>query len=81
MLISMDLEHFRGKSGRNSCVHGTKARKVQIISTANPRLATPIVQPTPDPRRRHRRARQNKVTTAIRTFKDTARPIQPSPNE
>ncbi|GFN76369.1 hypothetical protein PoB_000287500 [Plakobranchus ocellatus] len=65
-------------SGRNSRVNGTKARKVRTTS-AQPRPATPTVPPTPDPRRRHRRARQDKVVTAIRTFKDTARPIQPFP--
>ncbi|GFO42850.1 hypothetical protein PoB_006935500 [Plakobranchus ocellatus] len=66
-------------SGGKSRVHGTKARKVQITSTAHPRHATLTVPPTPGPRRRHRRARQDKVETVIRTFKDTARTIQPFP--
>ncbi|GFO05774.1 hypothetical protein PoB_003227900 [Plakobranchus ocellatus] len=66
-------------SRRNSRVNGTKSRKVRIASKAHPRPATPTVPPIPDPSRRHGRARQDKVVTAIRTFKDTARPIQPFP--
>ncbi|GFO08507.1 hypothetical protein PoB_003501200 [Plakobranchus ocellatus] len=66
-------------SGRDSHVNGTKARKVRIASKSHPRPAIPTVPPIPDPSRRHRRARQDKVVTAIRTFKDTARPIQPFP--
>ncbi|GFO42843.1 hypothetical protein PoB_006934800 [Plakobranchus ocellatus] len=68
---------FSFMSGRNSRVYGAKTRKVRITSTAHPRSATPTVPPTPDPRCHHRRARQDKVATAIRTFKDTARPVQP----
>ncbi|GFO30332.1 hypothetical protein PoB_005683700 [Plakobranchus ocellatus] len=66
-------------SGRDSHVHGAKSRKVRTASKAQPRPATPIVPPNPEPRRRDRRARLDKVATAIRTFKDTARPIQPFP--
>ncbi|GFN75920.1 hypothetical protein PoB_000242600 [Plakobranchus ocellatus] len=66
-------------SGRTSRVHGTKARKVQITSTAPPRPSTPTVPPTSDPIRRHRRPCQDEVATATRIFKDTARPIQPFP--
>ncbi|GFN80240.1 hypothetical protein PoB_000674600 [Plakobranchus ocellatus] len=62
-----------------STIHSNHARKVQIISTAHSRPATPTVPPTPDPRCRHQRACQYKAATAIRTFKDTARPIQPFP--
>ncbi|GFO20033.1 hypothetical protein PoB_004653800 [Plakobranchus ocellatus] len=58
----------------------TKARKVRITSTAHPRPATLTAPPTPDPRRRHREAGQDKVATAIRTFKDVTCPIQPFPN-
>ncbi|GFO40088.1 hypothetical protein PoB_006659300 [Plakobranchus ocellatus] len=68
-------------SGRNARFNGTKLRKVvRISSTAHPRPATPTVPPIPDPRRPHRRACQDKAATAIRTFKDTARLIQPFPN-
>ncbi|GFN81278.1 hypothetical protein PoB_000778400 [Plakobranchus ocellatus] len=66
---------FHSHVWREFSFHGTKARKVQITSTAHPRPATPTVPPIPDPRRRRRRARQDKVVT----FKDTARPIQPFP--
>ncbi|GFO20243.1 hypothetical protein PoB_004674800 [Plakobranchus ocellatus] len=65
--------------GRDSHVPGAKSRKVHTAPKAQPRPATLIVPPNPEPRRRDRRARQDKVATAIRTFKDTARPIQPFP--
>ncbi|GFN74427.1 hypothetical protein PoB_000093300 [Plakobranchus ocellatus] len=66
-------------SGRDSHVHGAKSRKVRTASKAQPRPATPTVPPNPEPKRHHRRACQDKAATAIRTFKDTARPIQPFP--
>ncbi|GFO12438.1 hypothetical protein PoB_003894300 [Plakobranchus ocellatus] len=66
-------------SGRDSHIHGAKSRKVRTASKAQPRPATPIVLPNPEPRRRDRRTCQDKVATAIRTFRDTARPIQPFP--
>ncbi|GFN78589.1 hypothetical protein PoB_000509500 [Plakobranchus ocellatus] len=66
-------------SGRDSHDHGAKSRKVRTVSKAQPRPATPIIPPNPEPRRRDRRARLDKVATAIRTFRNTARPIQPFP--
>ncbi|GFO50467.1 LOW QUALITY PROTEIN: hypothetical protein PoB_007697200 [Plakobranchus ocellatus] len=62
----------------NCCSRVHEPKQSSGNTHGHPRAAIPTAPP-PHPKCRDKRACQDKVATAIRTFKDTAHPTQPFP--